>query len=95
MTDKTDVMRGDFDPSEAIMRAKQSCEAADKAAYDKGYQAAMQSPAVRELVSLAESIREDCRRGAHELGMSAAGVSAIAARCDKALANFAAIAKGE
>jgi hypothetical protein len=32
------------------------------------------------------SIAADCRRGAHEHGMSAAGVSDIASRCDKALA---------
>lgn len=40
---------------------------------------------VEKLRLILDSIREDCRRGAHELGMTDAGVADIAIRCDKAL----------
>lgn len=40
---------------------------------------------VEKLRTILNSIRKDCRRGAHKLGMSAAGVTDIAIRCDRVL----------
>lgn len=40
---------------------------------------------VRAMQEALDSIRKDCRRGAHELGMTDAGVRDIARRCDEAL----------
>lgn len=40
-----------------------------------------------DLLEALLGIAKDCRRGAHESGMSAAGVQDIARRCDEAIAK--------
>jgi hypothetical protein len=105
MTDKTDVMRGEF---EAWYRSRftfdgkcymdvSSLEPSIDGDYKDrvndawlGYQAALQSPAVRELVEALELAREELDGLPHSLGYDFTHIP----KMDKALAYFASI-KGD
>lgn len=98
MTDKTDVMRGEFERRFTfVLNLKRNArghyvssstfEAWD--GFKAGYQAALQSPAVRELVDALRLAREEIDGLPHSLGYEFTHIP----KMDKALANFASIAK--
>lgn len=105
MTDKTDVIRGEFEAwaipqgfrmhvrdVKGAIRFGQYCDDTTQSAWE-AYQAALQSPAVRELVETAcnaEKIIRNCVNA----GQVNAGYLQHANDLDKALANFTSI-KGD
>lgn len=85
MTDKTDVMRGEFE----AWFCGPDCSVPDiyRSEALESYQAALQSPAVRELVDALKLARKELDGLPHSLGYDFTHTPKI----DKALANFASI----